>query len=507
MSDGQIRSSLQDSSNQTNEGSTSRESSLPLSSCEVGSQSPNVPRAVLSARELIRPVNSSAISSMTTARSENEETPEWTGARVHQLIQTAIQPLKNDIEEMKVSLVRIEMLLEQSCHQRASGQKEERLGCSSSECYDSPRNLTVTPDNLSQDRVSTETPGIKGNPVVDEEQTYVKVPHIGSFKNKPDEEQACVKTIAGDSIESQHEDSAIPVRIPRKQSQPLREPDLGKELHWFRDQVAHLQNSIHILERRQDDILSEVKMHCDFTQGIIQGRLRHMQDSVSGSFMEPSVEERVNEAVNRILQDTKDYFVQKAVEASAKLLKDSVDKLEAFTIGQSQRVIEYVRHPQKNATTVFHFYISGFKNRIGSGEDIHSQTWTIDLLDTLMVIRGVATFLRDTSSMTVYLEQTMDLQEQGMRQGDLSQITVKASIKSDGSQAMPDVELGDIKVQPVNKSLKTREVTIDCQELVDNGYDSFKEGSVLIELKVSTTERHSVFSSFLGSVHRNFLQL
>ena len=427
---------------------------------------------------------------MASTVSTNSDTlPGWTESRVQEIMERGLQPLRadmkairSDMEEIKSTISVVRDLIKELVHRNNSSQE--------------PGSQRPPLKNLSKPvevGVSVEDTAPQ-HPTPRQEGQQQSSQRTGLPRHREDTEEG---------IGSVRRQSSVEAVSRTQKSQP--DPDLGGELAWFKGQVDLLQKEVQSLENRQEAILMAVKVHCDATQGIIRGYSNALHE-IKDSSIDTSLEEKLKETVSKILKDS---LLHHAASANEVLIEGALENLHALTMGQSQRIIDKIRNPSPGNNYVFHFYIPQFEHFIGSGQNAHSLLWTVDFMQTFMIIRGVASFPAEGSHMTVELEHIIDAFQLGLDQGEVSQINVKARIKAQESSAMEDIELGEVAVSCGGNRPHTDDSRLfrlnkpiqSCEQLVQGGYNSFKNMSLLIEFEISDlTEQRSLFSALKAAM-------
>ncbi|RUS89996.1 hypothetical protein EGW08_002263, partial [Elysia chlorotica] len=376
-----------------------------------------------------------------------EAETEWTNDRVQELVEQGLQPLKTEVQEIKVTMAEVVRQL---------------------------REIRKDLKWMSTPRLEGRALSTQGSPWLTEQESrqegaaVISTTHQGEERGK----------VSADC-----------------DSQPQQQiDDLGSELVWFKNKVELLQEKFQQQKVRQEDILSSVKAHCAFTEGVIR------EASISKTSREPTESAVEMSSGENLRQDgceesagAKDTTVQLVVAANKKLIDGAVERLEALTIGQSQRIVDKIRNPSSDNQSIFHFFIPHFENLIGSDESVCSCQYHVDFRHTFMVVRGVARFSAESSHMTVGLEQTMDALELGLEKGRASLVDIKARIKAPKDSGLPDIEMdgvseccgGDSPQTDENGWISLGQPVVSMKQLLDAGYNTHKDTSLLIEFEIN----------------------
>ncbi|GFR99513.1 hypothetical protein ElyMa_006375700 [Elysia marginata] len=421
-------------------------------------------------RTSLEAANPSTFNSISTIGTDDEAPPGWTEVRVQQIMDSGLTPLRSDMEEMKKSLARMEKLLQVLVNEKGSSPElqSQRILQQQSPVKSLGKDLPSrdgkpkSPSPIQE--TQPENPGVM---VLPREESKTGTRKVTSAY-QGDEEQTNVKV-------------TVTSPKPKQHRQREEEADLQDQLTWFKERVNHLQGELNILRNRQEEILSTVKAHCDFTQRVVRDQ-----------------EIRNTEEPEEETKQTKETRVED-VATTREMMEMFVENIQALTIGQSQRVIDNIRNPSTPTENVFHFYLSHFQQLVRTKEIVQSRAWALHFTDSFLIVRGVASFSAENDQMTLGLERMMDTQELGLEQGNVSNICVKARIKADGTQAMSDIELGELAMNCGKNSLQFEGKVVHCQELVDSGYDSYKEGSLLVEFEITANaDQHLMYSVLIG---------
>ncbi|GFR89219.1 hypothetical protein ElyMa_004272200 [Elysia marginata] len=337
--------------------------------------------------------------------------------------------------------------------------------------------------------------------------------------------------------------------------------DITAELEWFREQVLVLQEgqrqyrqelnsrehqrvlqervSVSLselqeqLRQTKDGILSSVNALCSYMEAEINTSSRMLHEDTKRSVREmlceidtgvvetaSSVQHPIDslpeedhvrenrDTMGENVAEQRDPVHRETAKPDANTLEGILEKLQALTVGQSQRVIDKIRNPSHENDYVFHLYIPQFEEYIGSGKRVYSLPCAIDFMYMFMVVRGVASFSEDTNSMSLGLARMVNVHELGLERGKTSSFVVNCKIKAPNDSATSDVEVSTVRLrwedEPVADTESTFETLgepIECREtLVNEGFNNFKNGSLVVEFKLSlTSEQSSLLSYFRKS--------
>ncbi|KAK3758747.1 hypothetical protein RRG08_013834 [Elysia crispata] len=394
-----------------------------------------------------------------TENIDGDSLSDWTYERVHELMEHGVQPLKTDIQEIKETMVEVMKQL-----------------------VEIRRDLSQLPVH----RLEVKRPN-------SQEMSWPAQQDQGH--------EGAAEFIRRQNGEHEMLAKNCDVSSSKDQSQQA-ELDLRSELVWFKKKVELLQEEFHLQKARQEEILSTVKAHCAFTEGVIREASKTSHDSKE-SAVEMSLEENAREAMSKELIETKDNILQQAVAANKKLLEGAVEKLQALTIGQSQRVVDKIRNPSSDNRSLFHFFIPQFEDFIGFNGNAYSSQYAIDFMHTFLIVRGMARFSAEDAYMTVGLEHTMGALELGLDKGIVSPVAIKARIKAPKDSGKPDIKLDGMTVPDGGDSSQIddkRIITLGrpvecCKHLVEAGYNTHKDMSLLIEFEITDKpEQYTLFS-------------
>ncbi|GFO30275.1 hypothetical protein PoB_005678000 [Plakobranchus ocellatus] len=184
--------------------------------------------------------------------------------------------------------------------------------------------------------------------------------------------------------------------------------------------------------------------------------------------------------------------IQKQVESNTiSVYENAMRDLQIVFIGQAQRIIQKAVNPSCDPYKVFHFYIKNFHQLEGSGKTVLSLPYVVPMDDSLFALQFVAHFKAQTSEMILGVVSPADPREFGLE--FLGIVTLKLIINSkvigpDGHEdilvAMDRVINTHTFLRHTNDNYLQMAEPISCPKLVSLGYNSFKDRSVLIELKI-----------------------
>ena len=332
--------------------------------------------------------------------------------------------------------------------------------------------------------------------------------------------------------------------------------DINVDLKWFKDQVTILQEEHKQYRqelRRQEqqqmlqqnvsvskselqdelkvtktEILSSVKALCAYMEVEISGSSKTLHEETKDALREmlsdnkKCVHNEVTDTMARMLSENQslgqngreaarrdgDPVPRQAEETdTSNLIQGVLEKLQALTMGQSQRVIDKIRNPQCENRYVFHLYIPSFADSIGTDKRVYSLPCAMDFTYSFMVVRGLATFPKGTTQMIIELEHIVDAHELGLDQGKAISVSAKTKVLAQKSSGKPDIELAEQTVRwggdptaATDKHVVTLGNPAQCIRFAQPAYNSFKDDSVIIEFEIMPVldQQRSVFSLFKG---------
>ena len=389
---------------------------------------------------------------------EGEESLGWTDERVANVMLLGLEPLRTAMEGMKSTLVDLSNQVGEIRNTLAQQQLQQTSEHQRDDDETQPKTLFSPPE--------------------------------GARRQWSDTERETEDQSRGEGRESVASDGAsAPRRSPSRQ---VAEPDIREELKWFREHVERLHADLTAQKDQNKDILNKVEAHCSYTEAVIKD-YEKTRDDVNAMLAEIKNQTQGTVAAPEAPTAAGPVAAPEAA-GNAESVEDAVEKLKELAIGLSQRVIDEIRNPTSGSQRqIIHFYVKIFEDCIASGRTVYGQQCPIDFPGHIfMVARGTASFTYDESPMTVGLETTMDARELGLEQGAAMSVTIKARIKGQGEPDTPDIEVGEQIVtwggdptQANGSYFITLGEVEDVKQLLDKGYNTFKERSILIEFEIS----------------------
>ena len=234
-----------------------------------------------------------------------------------------------------------------------------------------------------------------------------------------------------------------------------------------------------------------------------------------------NVHRDVSESIRRMLSENKD-ILQNTLAETKKTLRDILLEKQTIALQQAagtdtqpiqgvlwklpslnqQRENEERNPPLQNRCT-FRFHISRFKDLIESEKRVFSEPYALGLENNALIVRGVADFRAGKDALVIGLEHVSigDTKRNSGGDGLPLRLDLIARIKAQNHPPSPlDIDLGRVALLRSNRrEYLTMSQHVGCKRLIQDGYDSYRKGSVLIEFEIARTQgkpRRSPFWHF-----------